>query len=112
VITHLIHLLVFAFAVFLSAKIVPGIKVRSFGGAVFFAFILAILNKLLYTAAVFLSLPFVLLTFGFFLLVINAVMWLLASKIVDGVETDGFWAAFLGSLITTVINYGIIRIIH
>ncbi len=109
---HLVHLLVFAVAVFFTARIVPGIRVKSFGGALFFAFILAVLDKFLYGLLVFLSFPMILLSLGLFLLVINAVLWLLASKIVKGVETDSFGAALLGSLITSLINYAVLFVLR
>jgi putative membrane protein len=108
---HLVHLAVFAVAVLLTQKIVPGIRVKSFGSAFFFALVLAILNKLLYTALVMISFPFVLVTFGLFLLVINAFLFWLADKVVDGVELDGFGTAMLASIVTSVINWGIIRVL-
>jgi putative membrane protein len=102
---HLVHVLVTALAVLLTAKVVPGVRARSFGGAFVFAVVLAILNKLLFKLLVFLSLPFVLITFGLFILVINAFLYWLADKVVDGVEVDGAGAAFLGSLVTSAITW-------
>ena len=101
----LVHILVVALAVLGTAKIVPGVRARSFGGAVVFAVVLAILNKLLFKLLVVLSLPFVLITFGLFLVVINAFLFWLADKIVDGVEVDGFGSALLGSLVTSAITW-------
>lgn len=101
---HLAHVLVFTLAVLVTAKIVPGIKVRSFGSALVFALVLGVLDKLLYGILVFLSIPFILLSFGLFLLVINAFLWRLADKLVGGVETRSFGAAFFGSVVTSVIN--------
>ena len=53
------------------------------------------------------SLPFIVLTLGLFLLVINALMLLLTSWIADkvdiGFEVDGFWTALLGSIIVTLV---------
>ncbi len=111
-INHIIHLLVFAVAVLLTARIVPGIRVKSFGSAVVFALVLAVLDKLLFGLFMFLSFPFVLLTFGLFVLVINAILWLLANKLVSGIETKGFGSALVGSLVTTVINVLILWVIH
>ena len=102
---HLVHILVTALAVLLTAKVVPGVRARSFGGAFVFALVLAILNKLLFKLLVVLSLPFVLLTFGLFLVVINAFLYWLADKIVDGVEVDGPGAALLGSVVTSLITW-------
>jgi putative membrane protein len=105
---HLVHVFIFTLAVLLTAKIVPGIRVRSFGSAFFFALVLAILDKLLYGLLVVLAFPAILVTFGLFLLVINAFLWWLADKVVDGVELDGFGAAFFGALVTSVINWMIL----
>lgn len=99
-----LRILVTALSVILSAKIVPGLRVRSFGGAVGFAIVLALLAKLLYGVLVTISLPLVLLTFGLFLLVINAFLFWLADKIVSGVEVKSFGAAFFGSLLTSVFT--------
>jgi putative membrane protein len=109
---HLIHVLLSALAVLLAAKVVPGLRVRSFGSAVFFAVVLAILNKLLYGVLVFFSLPFIIITLGLFLFVINAFLFWLADKVVDGVTVDGAGAALLGSLVTSLITWLGMAILH
>jgi putative membrane protein len=109
---HLIHILIFTVAVLLAAKVVPGIRIKSFGSALFFALVVAVLDKLLFGLLVLLALPMVLLTFGLFLLVINAFLWWLADQVVDGVELDGFGAAFFGALVTSVINWLILFLVH
>ncbi|MFD4353815.1 phage holin family protein [Nocardia sp. NPDC058519] len=56
-----------------------------------------------------LSLPFVILTLGLFLLVVNAGMLWLTAKITEitdyGLRVDGFWAALWGGLIITLVNW-------
>jgi putative membrane protein len=101
---HVVHLVIYALSVLVAAKVVPGIQVRSFWSALFFAFVLAILNRLLFKALVFFSFPMVLVTFGLFIFVINAFLFWLADKVVDGVRVNGFGAALLGSLVTSLIN--------
>ena len=59
-----------------------------------------------------LAFPAILVTFGLFLLVINAFLWWLADKVVDGVELDGFGAAFFGALITSIINWLILFVLR
>jgi len=103
-VNHAVHLVILAVSVLVASRVVPGIRVRSFGSALFFALIFAILDKLLFTLLLFLSFPFVLLSFGLFVLVINAFLFWLTDKIVDGVEVDGWMSAFLGALVTSVIN--------
>ncbi len=109
---HIIHLLVTAVAVLAAARIVPGIRVRSFGSAIVFAFVLAVLNVILGKVLVVLALPFVLLTLGLFLIVINGFLFWLADKIVKGVEVDGFGSALLGSLVTSLVSWGILYVMH
>ncbi|WP_194826854.1 phage holin family protein [Nocardia sp. XZ_19_231] len=56
-----------------------------------------------------LSLPFVILTLGLFLFVVNAGMLWLTAKITEitdyGLRVDGFWAALWGGLIITLVNW-------
>ena len=92
---HLIHLLVTAVAVLIAARIVPGIRVKSFGSAVVFAFVLAVLNVILGKILIVLALPFVLLTLGLFLIVIN-----------------GFGSAVLGSLVTSVLSWAMLYVLR
>jgi putative membrane protein len=106
-----LRILVSALSVLLAAKIVPGLRVRSFGSAVLFAIALAVLHKLLWGLLVFLSFPFVLVTFGLFLLVINAFLFWLADKVVGGVEARSFGAAFLGSVVTSLFTWLAYRLI-
>ena len=58
-----------------------------------------------------LSLPFSILTLGFLLLVINALMLLLTARLADafdlGFHVDGFWNALVGSLIITIVGWGV-----
>lgn len=111
-VAYIVQLLITALAVLVAARIVPGIRVRSFGSAVFFAFILGLLNVLLKWILVIVGLPFIILTFGLFLLVINGFLFWLADKIVDGVECDGFGACVLGSLVTSICGWAVNWLFH
>jgi putative membrane protein len=92
-------------SVMLAAKVIPGLHVRSFGGAFTFALVLGVLDALLFKALALISLPVVLLTFGLFLLVIRAFLFWLADKLVDGVQVDGAVPALLGSLLSGALAF-------
>ena len=99
---HLIHLLVTAVAVLVAARIVPGhpraiVRQRRSSSPSCWRCSNVLLGKVL----VILSLPFVLITLGLFLIVINGFLFWLADKVVKGVEVDGFGSAILGSLVTS-----------
>jgi putative membrane protein len=92
-----------ALGVLVAANIVPGISVAGFWTAVLVAIILGILNVTIGALLKLLTLPLSIVTFGFFWLVINALMFWAASFI-KGFHVAGFWAAFFGSLIVTVVS--------
>jgi putative membrane protein len=73
------------------------------------AAIFGLVNALIKPLATILSLPFIVLTLGLLIFVINAVMLLLTSWISDGLdvpfEVDGFGTALLGALIITVVSW-------
>jgi putative membrane protein len=100
----LLRLFVTALAAMVTAYLLPGVNIKGFGSALVLALVLAILNVLVKPILVILTLPATILTLGLFLLVINALIILLASKIVNGFRVDGFWWAFLFSLVLTIIS--------
>ncbi len=110
-IAFLVHCVLYALSFMLAAKIVPGIAIRSFGSAVMFAAVFAILDGLFFKLLAFLTLPMVILSAGLFLLCIRAALFLAADKLVSGVHIDGFVAALLGSLLTGGINWLIHRFV-
>ena len=72
------------------------------------ALILGLVSTFVEPVVKLLSLPFILVTIGLFLLVINALMLLLTEWIADlvgiGFHVDGFWNALLGSIIITLVT--------
>ncbi|HWQ99813.1 MAG TPA: phage holin family protein [Candidatus Methylomirabilis sp.] len=87
-----------AFAIFLVPYIVPGVTIRNFWTALVAALVIGLINVVIRPVLVLLTLPVNLLTLGLFTLVINAILFWLASTIVKGFEVQGFTAAFLGAL--------------
>lgn len=75
------------------------------------ALILGLVSTFIEPLLKLISLPFIILTFGVLLLVINALMLLLTARLADafglGFHVDGFWNALLGSLIVTLVGWGI-----
>lgn len=106
-VNHVLHFVLYAVGVLIAARIVPGIRVRNFTSAFFFAIAFAVLDYLLFGVFVFLSLPVVILTFGLFIPVIHAVLFLVTDRFVDGVEVDGLGAALFGSIISWAVSVGL-----
>lgn len=103
----LIQWLLSALVIMAGAYILPGVSVSSFLTAIAVAAGLAIVNAIVKPLFVILTFPITIVTFGLFLLVINALMIMLVGAFVPGFEVSGFWSAVLYSLILSLINYGI-----
>ncbi|KAF2509983.1 phage holin family protein [Flavobacterium sp. P21] len=100
----LLRLLVTAALVLLLSNLLTGVVVTSFGTAVIVAVVLGLLNIFIKPILVILTLPVTVVTLGLFLLVINAVMILLCTKIVGGFAVDSFWTALIFSVILSVLQ--------
>jgi putative membrane protein len=101
--------LVLAAAVWAAAEIVPGIHLEGFGSTLAVALILGLLNLYLRPLLFWLSLPATIVTFGLFLIVINAALLGLADWIANldhdiRFSVDGVWAALFGALIISVVS--------
>ncbi len=75
------------------------------------ALILGLVSTFVEPVVKLLSLPFIILTLGFLLLVINAGMLLFTAWLADlfdlGFHVDGFWSALVGSIIITIVGWGV-----
>src|SRR5262249_18441008 len=100
----LVHLVVTAALLLLVANLVPGVQIEGWGPAIIGALVLGLIDALLRPVMVILTLPLTLLTFGLFLLVINAAMLWLMAALVPGVRVQGFTPALLGSLLLTLLT--------
>jgi putative membrane protein len=107
----LVRWVIAALALFVAAWLVPGITVDGNGWVVYavMAVILGLVNAIVRPLLKFLTCPLILLTLGLFVLIINALTLLLASSIAVnwfnvGFYVDGFWSAFLGALIVSIVT--------
>ena len=85
----ILKLLLTALAVVILAKILPGVAVEGYGSAIIVAIVIALLRLLVKPILVLLTLPITVVTFGLFLLIINAIIILMADYFVGGfLEVD------------------------
>jgi putative membrane protein len=100
----LMHWILSALCLLLVAHVVPGFFVKGLLSALIAAAIIGLVNG---TVGLFLKIvtfPLTILTFGFFWLVINALMLEFASFLVPGFVVRGFWPAFIGGVILSILN--------
>lgn len=99
-----IRILLSALAVMILAYVLPGVHVYNYISAIIVAIILSLLNIVIKPILVILTLPVTILTFGLFLLVINAFIILFAESLVSGFVVDGFWWALIFSLLLSLLQ--------
>jgi putative membrane protein len=103
--SFLIRLVINAVALLLVAYLLPGVHVSGFTAALIAALILGIVNAVLRPILFVLSLPLQILTLGLFTLVINAALFYLVAKLGIGLTVDGFWSAFLGAIVLSIVSF-------
>ncbi|MDA2917989.1 phage holin family protein [Desulfobacterota bacterium AH_259_B03_O07] len=93
-----------ALSLIIVAHIIPGFVIKSFWSALFAALVIGLINATIGFFLKILTLPISIITFGIFLLVINALMIKLSTVFVPGFEVHGFWSAFFGAIVLAILN--------
>ena len=97
------RILITSLAVIVVAYLLPGVSLSGVMSALLLALVLAVLNVFVKPLLIFLTLPFTIITLGLFLVVINALIIMLADKLVPGFSVGGFWWALLFSIILSLV---------
>ena len=108
----LIRLSINMVTIMIIAYLFPSlVRVDSWVSALGAVFLLGIVNAIIRPIFILLTLPLTLVTLGLFLLVINALMLWLVAGLVGGFHVNGFWGAFFGSILISLISWVFSRII-
>ena len=105
--TILLQWLLYAVALLLVSKLVPGFRVEGLGPALVAALVIGLLNATLGFFLKIVTFPLSILSLGVFLLVINGLMILVASNIVRGFNVRGFVPAFWGAVALALLGMAI-----
>jgi putative membrane protein len=99
-----VRLIARTLAAFGTAWLLPGVDLDQFTTAIWLSVVLALLNSTIKPLLVIFTIPLTVVTFGLFLLVINAGVVLLASDWVDGFTVGGFWSALAFSVVYSALS--------
>jgi putative membrane protein len=102
--SFLLHWGITALSLWAASRIFDGIKFSDASSLIVSALLLGFANAIVKPVLVFLTLPLTFLTFGLFLLVINALMIMLVSSLVRGFTVSGFWTAFFASIFIALLS--------
>ena len=100
----LVKLIISTLAVLITAYLLPGVYVDSFTTAIVVACVLGVLNVFVKPLLILVTLPAVVFSFGLFLIVINILIILLASKLIDGFHVKSVGWAFLFSIVNWMVS--------
>ena len=100
----LIKWIINSLAILIVTYIVKGIEVASPMTVIVVAFVLGIINAFLRPLIILITLPITIFTFGLFTFFINGSLFYMVSRIVKGFVITGFWSAFFGSILFSIIS--------
>ena len=100
----IIRWIVSAIAIAITAYLLPGVQVDGLVALFILAIVIGGMNMFLRPILIFLTLPLSVITLGFFILVLNALLVLLATVIVPGFAVDNFWWALLFSVVLALVH--------
>jgi putative membrane protein len=100
----LIHWLIIALALWVTAYILPGVNIDSTQALAIAAIVLGLVNALVRPILTILTLPITILTLGLFYFLVNGFTFLLVTKMVPGFGVSSYWWAVLGALVVSIIS--------
>lgn len=95
---------IMALGVTIATKLLPGISCEDPATLVVVVLLLSFFNAILKPLLVLFALPFILFTLGFGIVLINAILFSLVGRLVEGFEVNSFWTAIGGAVIVSVTN--------
>ncbi len=100
-----IRWLILTTSIIITAYLMDGIHVMGFFSAFGASAVLGVLNAVFRPILFILTLPITVLTMGFFIFVLNAILLMMVSGIIPGFVVMGFWSAVFGSLLISIISW-------
>lgn len=101
----LLQAVVTALGLWLASEIVPGVTVTNTGSLIAAAVLLGVVNAVVRPILTFLTFPLTLITFGLFLLVVNAAMIGLVAVLLQGLVVDGLWPGVGAAIVTGLVSW-------
>lgn len=101
----IVQFLVTAFGLWLSAQIVPGVDFTDTGSLLLAAVLLGLVNAVVRPILTVLTIPLTIVTFGLFLLVVNAAMIGLVAALLGGFAVNGLGAGIGAAIVTGIVSW-------
>lgn len=98
------RLIINAFAIVVASGLIPGIHIEGFWPIFSAAVLMGLVNTFIRPVVILLTLPINILSLGIFTLIINALMLMFVAYLVPAFHIAGFWAAFWGALLISIVS--------
>jgi putative membrane protein len=100
----LVHWAISAVSLFVVSNLIPGIRLDGLGPALVAPLVIGLVNATVGFIVKIVTFPITILSLGIFLLVINALMLMFAAYLVPGFAVAGFWSAFFGAIVMSLVG--------
>ena len=107
----LLKLVIATLAIFVASRIIPGVVVDDLVTAIIVAIVLGTLNLFVKPILIILTLPINIITFGLFTFVISAFIVIFTASLVPGFQIASIWSAILFSIVASLINSFLNRVV-
>ena len=107
----LLKLVIATLAIFVASRIIPGVVVDDLVTAIIVAIVLGTLNLFVKPILILLTLPINIITFGLFTFVISAIIVIFTASLVPGFQIASIWSAILFSVVVSLINSFLNRVV-
>ncbi len=101
----LVRWLITSVSVLVAAHVIPGISYSGWGALVGASLLLGIINAFVRPVLLLLSLPFIIVTMGLFIFVVNALLLMFVSAMIPSFHVAGFWSAFFGAIVVGIVSW-------
>jgi putative membrane protein len=100
----LVNWVVSAVSLMIVAHLISGFQIESFGTALVAALVIGLINATIGLVLKIVTFPLTIVTLGLFLFVVNAIVLLMASKLVSGFFIASFGAAFVAAIVLALVH--------
>jgi putative membrane protein len=98
------NILLMSVVVFVVASFMPTIKIKNFGTALLVAVVYSLINFFVGWLLLFLAIPFIFITFGLFIFVVNAALLWMTDKLIEDFEIEGLCSTLIAAVLISIFN--------
>ena len=108
---HLLTWIINALALLALPYLIDTVRIDSFMTALLVAVVLGFVNTILRPILIVLTLPVTMMSLGFFILILNGLLFWMVAALFPSFHVSGFWSAFFAAILYSIISWALSTII-